>query len=366
MFGRQHTRRPEYFRAEEQSANSSGILRFPDKPQPHTMLLVFKRYSYEDFSNGTFNRLQTTGSRRSSVSSRQSGISLRSTKTIELPFPKQLVDTTGLIVNNMSRDPLMESAATALNNFAQGGNSTLSDIPGLLQSGGADIARAMASGGNSAGLGAAINSIAEGISKTTTYDAATIAQYLLRKMPLGIGDALAPSINLATGQTLNPRETLNFEGVSLRSHQFDWDLYPSNQDDSERIREITNALKRFALPVTEDIGSGATSIARAFLRYPHICSAYLIGVNKDHFMQFKPSMIQNITVNYAAGGTVSIMKGGKPQGVNISLQMQEMQIQTAEDFGADRPSPTEATSLVDVDPANTITGGDQAQSGGTG
>jgi hypothetical protein len=349
MFGRQRTRRPEYYRAEELSASGSGILRFPDKPQPHTMLLVFKRYSYEDFSNGTFNRLQTTGSNRSRAgSSRQSGISLRSTKTIELPFPKQLVDTTGLIVNNMSRDPLMESAATALNNFAQGGNSNLSDIPGLLQSGGADVARAMASG-SSTGLGSAINSVAEGIAKTSTYDAATIAQYLLRKMPLGIGDSIAPSINLATGQTLNPRETLNFEGVQLRSHQFDWDLYPSNQDDSERIREITNAFKRFALPVTEDIGSGATSIARAFLRYPHICSAYLIGVNKDHFMQFKPSMIQNITVNYAAGGQVSIMKGGKPQGVSISLQMQEMQIQTAEDFGAERPAQSEATALYDME-----------------
>ena len=349
MFGRQRTTRPEYFRSEELSASGSGILRFPDQPQPHTMLLVFKRYAYEDFSNGTFNRLQTTGSRTSSASSRQSGISLRSTKTIELPFPKQLVDTTGLIVNNMQRDPLMESAATALTNFAKGGNSTLSDIPGLLQSGGADIAKAMAAGGNSAGLGAAINSVAQGIAQTSTYDAATISQYLLRKMPLGIGDALAPSINLATGQTLNPRETLNFEGVSLRQHQFDWDLYPSNQDDSERIREIVNAFKRFALPVTEDIGSGATSIARAFLRYPHICSAYLIGVNKDHFMQFKPSMIQNFTVNYAAGGQVAIMKGGKPQGVSITLQMQEMQIQTAEDYGADRPAPSEAVALQDVD-----------------
>jgi hypothetical protein len=66
-------------------------------------------------------------------------------------------------------------------------------------------------------------------------------------------------------------------------------------------------------------------------------------------MQFKPSMIQNITVNYAAGGQVGIMKGGKPQGVSISLQMQEMQIQTAEDFGAERPAQSEATALYDLE-----------------
>jgi hypothetical protein len=60
------------------------------------------------------------------------------------------------------------------------------------------------------------------------------------------------------------------------------------------------------------------------------------------------------------------MKGGKPQGVSISLQMQEMQIQTAEDYGAEGVSPSEATALVDVNPANTITGGDQATSGGAG
>jgi len=50
-------------------------------------------------------------------------------------------------------------------------------------------------------------------------------------------------------------------------------------------------------------------------------------------MKFKPAMVTNFTVEYGAGGTMALLKGGKPAGVTISLSMQELAIETAEDYG---------------------------------
>jgi len=44
-------------------------------------------------------------------------------------------------------------------------------------------------------------------------------------------------------------------------------------------------------------------------------------------------MITEFSVDYGAGGGVSIMKGGKPAGVTLSLNMTELEIETSHDYG---------------------------------
>jgi hypothetical protein len=135
---------------------------------------------------------------------------------------------------------------------------------------------------------------------------------------------------------------LAFEGVNLRTHQFNWDLFPSNMADSERIREIVNVIKRNSLPETVSLGT----ISKAFLRYPSTVDMYLIGVNREYYMKFKTSMVTSFGVDYGAGGTLSIMKGGKPAGVNISMQLSELEIETAHDYGAAGNNVMAPVSLV--------------------
>ena len=48
-------------------------------------------------------------------------------------------------------------------------------------------------------------------------------------------------------------------------------------------------------------------------------------------------MIQNVTVDYGAGGMPEIMKGGVPAAVTLTITFSEIQIQTAQDYGADEP-----------------------------
>ena len=326
------TSRPEVFRraAEMKSAHSGSHYKFPDKPYPHTILLVFKEYSYENLKNGNYSAtLNNNAFTDGFALNRSSGVSLRTEpRAIELPFPKQLADNTNLMINGFSRDPMVETLANKAADFASTGGN-LGDIPQMIQRQGQNLARILS---GSSGAASGVNSVASTISSMGIGDAASTAAYLVRSMIGSAGD-IGKSVDLATGQVLNPRETLAFEGVQLRQHQFEWELYPSNSADSSRIKDIVNVMKRSVLPVTQDLGSGAAAIAKAFLRYPHVCEIYLLGVDKEHFMKFKPSFVTNLSVDYGAGGTLGIMKGGKPAGVSISLQLQELQIETAEDYG---------------------------------
>lgn len=313
--------------AEQSNSSAASFKRFPNKPFPHSMLLVFEEYDFKNFGNGEFGKLLTgtekaaAGGWGTANNNRQSGISMRSSSSLELPFPKQLVDNSKLQYNDMKQNPLIESAITAIKN-GSGGAESISAIPGAIQ----NLGKAAASA-DGTGLGSALESLG-----ANPAGAASAAVAMLRR---GLPDFIGDSLNLATGQVLNPRETLAFEGVALKSHTFNWDLYPSNREDSQQIQDIIRFLKRHILPVTQNIGDPATGgIAKAFLKFPHICKIYLTGVDSQYYMKFKPAMITDMTVDYGAGGQLGIMAGGRPAGVNIALSFQELQIETAEDYGA--------------------------------
>lgn len=329
------TSRPEVFRGLKERNSAMGIIhRFPSKPMPHSILFVFKEFNYEQGyaqnqyaagENGSGLIQAATNGRRGS------GVGIRSEKSIELPFPKQLQDASNITLNGMSRDPLIEQATNYLNNVAMGGTGTLGDLPASIQNAGMKLAQ-MAKGGS--GEGFSLEGVARDLGATTNKDAALIARYLLQKASPLIGD-VGQSINLAAGQTLNPKETLVFEGVQLRSHQFNWELFPESPDDSARINSIINMIKRSTLPQTVDFKAAGFDFNRAFLKFPHVVYTYLLGVDNNSFTKFKPAMVTNFTVDYGAGGMMAILKGGKPAGVTLSLSMQELAIETAEDYGAE-------------------------------
>jgi|TARA_B110000967_G_scaffold98273_1_gene100934 hypothetical protein len=330
--------------AKEKSDGQGENLRFPDAPYPHSMLMVFEKYDYSGFKGGFGEQLRNGGE---STSTRQSGVGLRSSSSVELPFPRQLADATILNYNTMNQNPLIEGAVQKALQFGNGAGGTLGDIPGGIQDMGKALAKASAGGDVTQVIGA----MAKGISETGGGDAAAISKFLLQKF---IPEQLGQAVNLSVGQVLNPRETIAFEGVGLRTHTFNWDLYPSNPKDSERIREIIHRLKSVVLPSTVDIGNPESGgIARAFLAFPMVCKLYLLGINDDFYMNFKPAMVTSLTVDYGAGGTVAIMEGGRPAGVNIAMTFQELQIETSNDYTG---VPSESVAGVNIAPAEAEAG----------
>lgn len=331
--------RVERLAQRKKSEFSNGFQRFPEQPNAHSILLVFKDYAYKPVTETNTGGGQTAFT---TLNNRSSGVSLRTSQAIELPFPKQLVDTSDLRVNGFERDMLTESIASKVNNYLNSGSSSnISDLPGMLQSMGAGMAGMLTGAG---GLGGSVNSIAKSFMGTDVKDIASGAQYLLRsKIPGDIGR----SIDNVTGQTINPRETLSFEGVNLRTHSFTWDLFPSSVADSNRIKNIVDTIKRKSLPEVTSLAG----IPKAFLQYPSTVDMYLLGVNSEHFIKYKTSMVTGFTVDYGSQG-MGIMKGGKPAAVNIALNLTELEIETAHDYGAGVNSIQEAPSLQEEVPFN--------------
>ena len=324
--------RPEQLSRQNQARSTIGNISFPAVGLTHSILFVFKEYSYDALNNG-FNLLTgTTGS-----NGRSNGASVRRMSSIELPFPTQLSDSTGLVINNFERDKTTEAMSRAASSFVQSGGTTVSDIPDILQQLGAGVSNMMTGGAGGPGLTGNAQKLVQSILGKDIRDISTGAQYLLRsKLP---GD-ISRSIDITTGQTVNPRETLSFDGVELRTFSFNWQLFPESQEDSSRIKAIVNGFKQQILPHTKDI----EGVPRAYLTYPAVVEAFLIGVDPTHFVRFKPSLIRNIDVDYSAAGLTTIMKGGKPGAVNLSISMQELEIQTADEYGGSLVDPDIITS----------------------
>ncbi len=333
-------------------------LSFPAKPLPHGLLLQFKSYNYKEYVSAISAVLdKDTGIQTGVEENRNLGFvpaltaggtgdskvpQISSQTAIELPFPRTLQDSTNIRVQQFERDFLYERLASGIASFNDDANGSLgnffSNVGGAaanLMDGTTNYMRQMGANANEKGmteaLMGAIKSGADKLSNFDTQKAMGMAGYLARNF---IPGEIAKSVGVVSQRTVNPQETLSFSGVDLRNFTFSWDLYPSNADDTNRINKIVNLLKLHSLPTTEAATAGG-STARAFLNYPDIVELNLLGVQEDHFMRFKRCMIQNVTVDYGAGGMPEILKGGVPAAVTLTISFSEIQIQTAHDYGHD-------------------------------
>jgi hypothetical protein len=166
---------------------------------------------------------------------------------------------------------------------------------------------------------------------------------------------LARTAGAVAGRVVNPQQTLSFDGVNLRTFIFEWDLFPSNKQDTEQITNIVNFLKQQMLPQTVGI-AGVSGLDKAFLQYPSVVELSLLGVQEKHFVRFKRAMIDKVNVDYTGSGNqVSIIKGGVPSAVTLSVGFTELTIQTAEDYGAPliEPIPEVETQVTSTESTET-------------
>jgi hypothetical protein len=329
---------------------------FPSKPMPHGLLLQFKKYDYNTYVNGIKAIVGEDDKGKASTSFKENNKlgfvntltdrdfdavagkpQLTQETAIELPFPRTLQDNQNIRVQQFERDFLYERLASGLAAFQDDGGvggmakNMLDGLKGIANQG----YEAIKSLGDGEGgvIDKLVGAMKAGAANAGSFDsskATALAGYLARNF---ISGEITKSISVVGERVVNPQETLSFSGVDLRNFTFTWDLYPSNQNDSESIKNIVRLLKQKALPQVEDLGGGGIG-ARAFLNYPSIVELNLLGVDESHFMRFKRCMIQSVNVDYGGGGMPEILKGGKPAVVSISITFSELQINTAEDYGA--------------------------------
>ena len=66
---------------------------------------------------------------------------------------------------------------------------------------------------------------------------------------LGVEDPLA----VATGTLVNPHTALLFSSVNLKVFDFEWKLYPQNEDESNKLQEIIRVIKMRSHPTFDAI-----------------------------------------------------------------------------------------------------------------
>jgi hypothetical protein len=283
------------------NAARSKIAQFPKNIGPHGILMIFNEYRFE--RPGTRPLLNLPVSGAAEVVRQANGAVL-------LPLPSHLIDSTSMRITNfemLHTNGAETMAATAA--MSRDAYVNASSAAGFAAQFSKDSAAAIA-----AGVSNAVN--ARGAD----------ALFMARKL---FGDNfLLSNVQQGVGMTVNPKASLMFHGVELKEYGFEWTLAPREEAESDSIREIVSLIKRNVLPSY----AAETALSRSMFNYPSTVDMYLLGVDQQHFVQFKTAMVRNFNINYAPNG-MSILRGGKPSAVSLSMQFQEMDIHTAGDYG---------------------------------
>jgi len=283
-------------------------------------------------------------------------VDLKSTLTIELPFPTSLTDATGLTISGIERDLVTAAIGDSLSKaFAESpeqGAGLVKSLATQLQGLGSELANSYQTGsagdgGFAGGASAVASNIYDKLKSTLNISmegAKLLGSYLARDF---LGD-ISKTIAMDSAFAINPQETLSFEGVELKTYTFDWELYPSNKADSDRIKELVRKIKSRILPKmsggdfeeslanllnsTDGINVERSAVGRLFLSYPDTVIMNLVGVDESHWPLFKPAMCTGIDVDYAGGGDMVIAEGGRPAAVTLSMSFSELVIHTQDDY----------------------------------
>jgi hypothetical protein len=153
------------------------------------------------------------------------------------------------------------------------------------------------------------------------------AAFLLRKaLPGNVGR----SVDAGTGTFINPKATLSFEGVEMKTHSFNWTVAPKSPTESDNLRNVIRTINKNILPQYVE-GEVAQ---RAMFRYPSMVDVFFVGIDDNYYYKFKTAMVQTFNVNYTPNG-VSVLKGGRPAAVQMQMNIIESDIHTSEDYGGE-------------------------------
>lgn len=288
--------------------NNMGVLSFPSNLGAHATLMIFKKYKYRSPGDRQLNKVSS-----STLSQEELG-----SAALLLPLPREIKDSYSVKISEFEQGMFGDAISQGGNYI--GGDGTL-DTGAILQNIGLPSTQTLVSTATGA-MGALATRFLS--SRTGAVGGAALGAMLP-----GAGN-IATSIEAGAGATVNPKQALSFQGIDLKRHNFSWTMAATTPSESDTIRDITNVVRRNALPSYTGIGQ----LKRAFLNYPSTVDIYFFGIDQQYFMYYKTCMIDNFDFNYSSQG-MSILRGGKPAIVTMGISLKEMDIHTAEDYSED-------------------------------
>ena len=214
---------------------------------------------------------------------------------IRLPIPQQLIDSFNISVSGNNMD--------LLGNFQE---SAQMQAAGITL---ADKFNAETQGSNAAG---SIMSMVGMVAALTP----------------GISDSnLARFSQSQLGVVRNPHLTTIFEGVALKTYQFEWRLSPKSEKEALMMNRMIDYIKAFMHP--EIVGGGFA------LDYPYLATVeFVTGSSSANLPNVSDSFITGLSINSTGGGTAAFYRDGNPVIIDIQMSFQEIDIKTRGNFAA--------------------------------
>ena len=208
---------------------------------------------------------------------------------IRLPIPTNLVDSYSI---NYSEESSENPAVGAgIEGFLKGGNKVSGGVSGLTNA----IGKIATAGTNALEAGG-VNALSKAGDEA-------------------LGKGASAQILQLGGLAQNPLLTVMFKAPTFKRHQFSWKLTPNNEQESNTLNNIINALRYNILP-------GLAGAGGSLLGYPNMCYINL-NPNEEFLYKFKPCVATEMSVNFGSAGTPSFFKSAKPVEVTISISFLE-------------------------------------------
>ena len=149
---------------------------------------------------------------------------------------------------------------------------------------------------------------------------------------LGGNTSLDGVLARSSGQIINPNMELLFNGVTLRSFSFSFDLAPRDERESDTIKRMLRIFKQNMQ--AKRSSDGTSNSSGLFLRSPNVFQLnYKTGRRNHNFLhKFKPMALLNMAVNYTGGGTYATYDDTTPVHMKLDLSFQELNPVYSEDY----------------------------------
>ena len=228
---------------------------------------------------------------------------------INLPIPRNVTDTQGVLYGEGSLNPLEAFGLAATTSAV---NSNLTNIDSLK----ASFTKIAGAGSKALQDPVQQQAIAAAISGTAVG-------------ALGGNVSANQLIARATGQVLNPNLELLFNGVGIRTFPMSFIFFARNRREGQVVLQIIRTFKKEMAPRrSSEAGAGV------FIGAPSIFQlTYKQGRKQHPFLnRFLPAVLSDMKVNYAASGAYSSFYDGTPTHIQVDMQFKELNPIFHEDY----------------------------------
>ena len=245
---------------------------------------------------------------RSPIRGFTSSQSLVNQGTVLLQIPSQIQDGNSAAYGEDKLNSLVGAAVGGITGLMEESGKKIGelDIPGAIESGKGEVAKALKSSGVN------IDAAKSMITKKLAASAVSV---------FGGNESVNQLLAREEGQILNPNMELLFNGPTLRNFRFSFKMTPRSEKEAEQCKLIIRTFKMNMAPKVT--GSGAN----LFLNTPNVFELrYKSGFRNHPFLhKFKQCFLTDISVNYTAEGVYATYENKEPISMTMDLTFKELE-----------------------------------------